>query len=224
MFVTHRMLLAMSTRVLWLLFASTALSAHAGPPGAPAAATPSVGVVDGAPFARLAGEDDDLSEVELQPVVLRALARGAQEGDAKKLLSRLELVRAVVVGVDAKRLPEAQRVLDATAADLLAGGWTELARVRERGSRVRVLTRMSGGDRLAGLVVLMAEGKAVGEATDGGAPRAEVIFANIAGNFDLAELAGLGGRLDLPGLDRVLGARGQAGWSGAAPRKDGGAP
>lgn len=182
----------------------------------------SLGAVDGSPFARLAGEEDELVEVDLKPSVLRALSRAsaAKGQDNGRALGNLSSVRAVIVGLDPARLGAATKQIDATAAELLAKGWEEMARIREKGTRVRVLL-LGDRERVAGLTVLMVERQNAAE--DGGVGRLQLVFANLTGPFELADLSKLSGRLDIPGLDTALGG---AALEDAGKRKDGrqGAP
>lgn len=170
-------------------------------------AQPLAGAVDSGPFARLAGEDDELVEVDLKPSVLRALSRAAsaKSKDDGRALANLSSVRAVIVGIDPARVDVASKQIDTTAAELRAKGWEEMARIREKGTRIRVFL-LGDHERVAGLTVLMLERQSAAE--DGGASKTQVVFANLTGPFDLADLGKLSGRLDIPGLDTVLGSAG----------------
>jgi hypothetical protein len=180
-------------------------------------AQPSPGSVDSSPFARLAGEDDELVEVDLKPSVLRALSRAAsgKSKDDGRALANLSSVRAVIVGLDPARVDAASKQIDATAAELRAKGWEEMARIREKGTRIRVFL-LGDHERVAGLTVLMLERQSATE--DGGTAKTQLVFANLTGPFDLADLGKLSGRLDIPGLDTALSG---AGRDGAGTRKNG---
>lgn len=178
---------------------------------------PLLGTVDGSPFARLAGDDDELVEVDLKPSVLRALssASAASSKDYGRAVGALSSVRAVIVGLDPARLDAATKQIDATAAELRARGWEEMARIREKGTRIRVLL-LGEKERVAGLTVLMVERQSAAE--DGGVARLQLVFANLTGPFELADLGKLSGHLNIPGLDTALDG---AGLEDAGQRKDG---
>jgi hypothetical protein len=170
------------------------------------------GFVDGSAIGRLAGEDSELVEIHLGPALLGAIARGAKDDpDAAALLGGLRSVSAYIVGLDgdADRTAKATKLFGALEEQLLRDGWERLARVREKGDRVNVFVLGNGGT-VEGLVVLVLD-------KDEG----KVVFANLAGNLDLAKLGNLKEALDVPGLDQVdVGGRPE----GTAPKKKDGAP
>lgn len=146
------------------------------------------GYVDGAGFVELAGDDGVTVEVNLNGALLRAITR--VDEDLARLAGGLESIHAVVLDLEAGRDPAAvRRRVDELERSLRRDGWERLATVRERGGRVHVLV-LSEGERIRGLTVL---------ALDGG----ELVFANIAGEIDLAAIAELGREMDLPGLDAL---------------------
>ena len=202
-------------------FIAAALFTLAGPlrPGRceaaapPAARSMPTGAVDGAPFALLATDDDDLVEVDLRPSLLRALSKSVSVKDQEggRVLAELSSVRAVIVGLTPQKVDAAVRQIEATAAALRAKGWEELARIRDQGARIRVLV-LNDQDRIAGLTVLMVDRKG----GDDNEKRPQLVFANITGPFDLADLGKLTSHLDVPGLATALGALPDAG-AGKAP-------
>lgn len=192
--------------------------------GEPARASePPRGAVDAAPFAQLATDEETLVEVDLKPGVLRALGRaaGAKSEPEERLLAQLSSVRAVIVELGPGRLEAASKLIESTAAALRSKGWEEPARIRDRGARVRVLL-LPDGQRLAGLTVLILqrEDPRKGEGRGEGST-SQLVFANITGQFDLADLGKVSGQLDIPGLQSALGdasAPEDAGSKAARPR------
>lgn len=154
------------------------------------------GFVDGSEFAKLAGEDSELVEVNIGPSLLKAIARGADDDpEARSVLSGLVGVNAYIVGLDhdASREGRAAQMVKDIARRLETSGWERLVRVREKSESVNVFVRSNEGT-IDGLVVLTFD-------RDG----SEVVFANLVGTIDLARLGDLKGTLDVPGLDAVDG-------------------
>ncbi len=194
----------------FLLFAAVAVAVALPRRGAAAEPAPTPeppkGAVDGAPFAQLAGDEGTLVEVDLRPSVLRALARaGAAKGEPEaRILEKLTSVRAVIVDLGLQRIEAAGELIEATAGGLRAKGWEELARIRDRAARIRVLL-LPDGQRLAALTVLILQRSAEKGDGRGEAATSQLVFANITGQFDLADLGKLSGNLDIPGLGGALG-------------------
>ena len=152
------------------------------------------GFVDGSAFADLAGEDDEVVEVNLGPSLLGALARGAsKDTDTTSVLSGLRSVTAYILDLkkDPARTARAARLVQDMEGRLQRGGWERLARVREKTERVDVFT-LTPNKTIEGLVVLVINQE------DG-----EVVFANLAGTIDLAKIGDMENTLHVPGLDKV---------------------
>ena len=99
----------------------------------------------------------------------------------------------------AARLDRARRLVQDTTKRLQDSGWEAIVRVKEKTSTVSVLTKAAGTEgKIHGLAVLVVE-------TDESDP--QVVFANIAGTLDMAQLSQLssssGLRLEIPGLDQL---------------------
>jgi hypothetical protein len=194
-----------------VLLAVTA--AHAAP--APGDPPPPAGYVDGSAFAKFATEDGELIEVNVSGRILRALAGSmGTEGDpdAKKfgeMLGGLHSIRAIVTEIDAARVAEAGKLIESVAADLARKGWEEIAKVRSKSEKIRVLG-LPVGDKFGGLTVMLVDDDEDGTGK-------QLIFANIAGPFDLSQLRSLEGSLNVPGLDAIDDSGDE---SDAAPAKD----
>ena len=206
--VLRRALIGLS--VIWAVAALLAVAAYADPADK---AAPGRGVVDPKPFLAFATEDGDLVEVNVGGPLLKSLAGSVDKKDrsAASVIGRLEKISAVVVGIEPGRHDEAMRLIETTADGLLRAGWEEVARVREKGERIRVLA-LSEGDHIVGLVVMLVD-------RDHREGKTELVFANIAGPFNLADLSKLGDNVDIPGLkDLGEAKRGTAGRDKPAPK------
>jgi hypothetical protein len=171
--------------------------------GAPAGAAPGPsanprGYVDGAAFAQLAREDAELVEVNVSGALLQALANSVsgEDQEAGRIISRLASIHAVVAEIDPAQVEAATARIESTAKDLLAKGWEEVAKVRNKGERVRVLLLNDDG-HIKGVAVMILD------RDEKKSP--QVVFANIAGTINLAELEKIRGRINVPGLDEVTG-------------------
>ena len=176
--------------VLAVLLASPSFAAPKDAAGLP-------GFVDGTAFADLAGEEDEIVEVNLGPSMLSALARGAaQDREASSILTGLTSVTAYVLTMkgDGGRFQKALDLVRDTESRLEKAGWERLARVRDGKERVNIFA-LNGKAAMEGLTVLVVDAEA-----------GEVVFLNLAGTIDLARLGDLEGTLDIPGLEAVKAA------------------
>jgi hypothetical protein len=79
--------------------------------------------------------------------------------------------------------------------ELVAKGWSPLARVRDKTSTVTVLSgRQTADGRIDGLVVLVFDRE-----------ERELVVCELAGTFDLSQLGKISESLDVPGLDALDG-------------------
>jgi len=149
------------------------------------------GFVDGTKLAELAGDDAVTVEVTLGKTILRPLLRA--DPDLEALGGGLDSIYALVLQIESRSV--VQRVV-AELRDierrLMASGWERLARVRDKDEEVKVLVLTEDEKTFGGLVVLVVEPE------DGAT---QVVFANIAGQLDLAAIERLGDRFDVPGLE-----------------------
>lgn len=148
-------------------------------------------------IADVADPDGELVEVNLPGTLLQGLAKGlaAEEPGAAKALSGLSGVTALVVTVKPDRVEDAHRRVRALSEELVAKGWSPLARVRDKTSTVTVLSGKQAADgRIDGLVVLVFDRE-----------ERELVVCHLAGTFDLAQLGSISESLDLPGLDALDG-------------------
>lgn len=172
------------------------------------------GYVDGSVFGELAGEDSEIVEVTIGPTLLKALSRAVSDDpEAGELIRNIQSVNAYIVKLDndARRTERAEKAIGDIEARLTRGGWERIARVREKESKVGVFVH-NDEKIVDGLVVMVLN-------RDEGDDR-EVVFANIAGNIDLARIGELQDRLHVPGLDEVEGTANPTG-AGKAGEKGG---
>lgn len=181
--------------------------AQAGPPAPPS----SPGLVDYQPFLQFSDEDGDIIEINVSGSLLRALAGGISakaEPELQGLLSNLQSISALVLTVLPQQEDAARRLVESRGNELRQKGWEEVARVRSKEEKIRVLA-LNQGDHIGGLVVMILskeldilESDGHQEGDKGG--RLQLVFANIAGKFSLEQLKHLEGKIDVPGLDKVL--------------------
>ena len=111
--------------------------------------------------------------------------------DLEDLVGGLESIHAVIL--EAEDDGTANRILDlmrATERRLMGQGWERLARVRDDESEIKVLV-LNDEEAILGLVVMVADDDH------------EFVFANIAGELNLAAISAIGESLDIPGLDEL---------------------
>ena len=151
------------------------------------------GYVDGSIFLEFAGEDDELIEISLEGPLLKVLGKAftQQDPDLARLVGQLDSINAVVIesGGD-KDMSRAFDLIKKLTRGLEERGWERLARIREKDSRI-IDMALHDGAVIQGLTVLVVEG-------DG-----ELVFANIAGRIDLAQIGKLGANFGFPGLDAI---------------------
>lgn len=146
------------------------------------------------PFLDLAGEDDLILEVNIKGVLLDILcnALGSQEPELSKMLCGLEAIQMVIVDLSKPAKQEqGLALMKGTLRGLDRKGWEKVAVVKEEDASLSVLIRATK-ETVDGLVVL------VHEKNEG-----QLIFVNISGLIDLAQIEALGKELEIPGLDQV---------------------
>jgi hypothetical protein len=148
-------------------------------------------------IADVADPDGELVEVNLPGTLLQGLAKGlaAEEPGTAKALGGLRSVNALVVTVKPDKVEEAHRRVRMLSDELVAKGWSPMARVRDKTSTVTVLSGKPAADgRIDGLVVLVFD-----------RDERELVDCELAGTFDLSQLGKIGESLDVPGLDALDG-------------------
>jgi len=147
------------------------------------------GYVDSATFIELAGGEDAIRvQVTIPPSILRIVTKSLAEelGDA---VTGVHALHAVIVALDdGATRTEAREVIRSMRKRLEKKGWHQLALIKEDESEVHVLI-LEGDESIRGLLVLVMD-------TDEG----QLVFANIAGDLDLAAIEKIGEQMDIPGL------------------------
>ena len=177
-------------RIGWLLCGLLALGL-ASLPAAAEEYKKHPGYVDGSKLLSLADEGTSTVEVSLNGAILRALL--AFDPELKEIGAGLESIHAIVLDFDddknGRRARGGQLLLE-TETSLLGRKWQRITKIKDEGTNVSVLVQ-SDEELIGGLVVLIS-------GDDG-----ELVFANIAGDIDLAAIAKLGEKLDIPGLEHL---------------------
>ncbi len=171
-------LVVIALLVCALAAAPAATSADGGGPG----------YVDSSPFKEIAGEDAVTVEINISGALLKTIGRA--DPDLYELIGGLESIHAVVLDLGSSGATERARktILDVEKR-LQKQGWERIALVREEDGEVRILV-LADGEAIQGLAVMIID-------MDEG----EMIFANIAGELDLAAIQSIGDSLEIPGLD-----------------------
>ncbi len=151
------------------------------------------GYVDGSAFAELAGDDDNVIEISISGPLLKMLsgAIGQKNEELGDLLDGIVSINAVVVELSGGNGDKAVRLARSTAKELVGDGWDQLVRVQRKGDANVVVLAHHDDEEIDGLVVLVVEGDD------------QVVFANIAGTLDLANLARLGMNFDVAGFEDI---------------------
>jgi hypothetical protein len=142
-----------------------------------------------------AGQQTEIIEISLRRSLLRPVAKmlADQEPEVSALIDGLVGVNAVILQNWAGSMDRARETFMALDGDLPAG-WERIVRVRSARELTLVYIHTDENDDINGLLVLVQEG-------------GQLIFTNLVGPVDLELVAGLEGRLDIPGLDRVPDSR-----------------
>lgn len=147
------------------------------------------GLVDGTRFLELVGDDALRLEVNLGRGLIVALSR--IDPELQKMASGLDSMRALIldlskVGV----IDKARGAVRTVERELRRDGWERIALVREEEAEIQVLV-LNDSERIRGLVVMIV---------DASEAEPTLVFANVAGDLDLATIQQLGQQLDVPGL------------------------
>jgi hypothetical protein len=172
-----------------ILLSTLALLLACAVAGAPySLAAEGLGFVDSKPFIEIAGEDGVMVEVNLSGSLLKTIIN--IDPSLKELAGGLESIHAVVMALNGSgRAERARETILKIEKDLRNHSWQRLALVRENDGEVRVLT-LSDGEGIQGLVVMVIDME-----------EGEMVFANIAGNLDLAAISKIGDGLGIPGIE-----------------------
>ena len=144
---------------------------------------------------------DPTVEVTLQGPVLKMLLQLPIQYDEKdqvqELLKEVAQILVRIYSVPASEADTSLDFIENASRNLESENWQRIVRVREEASEsVDIHVKVSeDGENLNGLVVMAVESK------DG--DNAEVVFVNIAGNFNPAYLANIGSQFDIDYLDDV---------------------
>lgn len=138
-----------------------------------------------------ADSETEIVEINLRRSLLRPVAKmlAEQEPEVSALIDGLVGVNAVILNNWAGSMDRARETFMALDENLPTS-WERIVRVRSARELTLVYIHTDENDDINGLLVLVQEGR-------------QLIFTNLIGPVDLELVAGLEGRLDIPGLDRV---------------------
>lgn len=120
-----------------------------------------------------------------------------EAGQVRELLKVVDQILVRIYSMSPDQTGATLAFFNATSDTLEGEDWMRIVRVREEDdSNVDILVKLSGdGENLNGLVIMAVENQRDGDA--------EVVFVNIAGNFNPAYLSNIGGQFDIDYLDGV---------------------
>ena len=180
----------------FLLAAAVVLAAL---PAAAEGSAPSYpGYVDGSVFRALVDENDEITEVNLDEAMLKALGESKDEDEpdeisTKELFANLKAVHAIIGKVKGPA-SSALTLVAQTDQKLVSMGWQRVTRIKDESTSMSVLTHVTNG-QIDGLVAIIFD-----------ADEKEIVFANLAGQINLKKLSAIGEKFNVPGLEHVPGA------------------
>jgi len=134
--------------------------------------------------------------VELKGALLNIATRIAahQEPEAAALLGSLREIRVNVIDLNKNKAEEVTQHFQAGRKHLEGSGWARVVSVQENGDDVAIHAKTRGEDSVEGLCISIL-----------GADK-QAVFVNLVGDLRPEQLAKLGGRLDLPGIQKAADA------------------
>jgi Skp family chaperone for outer membrane proteins len=150
------------------------------------------GLVDFGKFAPSAS-GREFVEVNLSSGILSIAAKlvPKEEAEIAKLLSGLQQVRVNVIGLDDGNREQITKQAEKIKASLAAEGWERIVTAQQKAEDVGVYLKTLGKDAIAGLAVIVMDGKK------------EAVFVNIVGNIKAEQIATLGERLNIDPLKKI---------------------
>lgn len=120
-----------------------------------------------------------------------------EQDQVQELLKVVDQILVRIYTMSPEQAADTLAYIGETSASLEQQNWTRIVRIRDQDdSNVDIHVKMSvDGENLDGLVIMAVENK------DG--EDAEVVFVNIAGNFNPAYLANIGKQFDIEHLEGV---------------------
>jgi hypothetical protein len=140
-------------------------------------------------------------EVTLYGAVLNMLLQLPIEydegGQVRELLKVVDQILVRIYTMSPEQAQDTLALIGETSASLEEQDWVRIVRVRDQDdSNVDIHVKLSAdGENLTGLVIMAVE--------NDGYDDAEVVFVNIAGNFNPAYLANIGRQFDIDYLEGV---------------------
>ena len=162
---------------------------------APAVADDGPGYVDPKAFLDLAGDDNLDVEVTIGPSMIKLMSAAIRESEPdlyQALQGLVGLYTAIVDVSDEALRTRGDTLVRETIVRLEKGGWERLARVRDESSNLNVLVHGGNGETIDGLLVLIFD-----------KDDEQLVFVNLHGRIDLAQLQRIAEEMDVPGLDEI---------------------
>ena len=134
--------------------------------------------------------------IELKGALLNIASRIAahHEPEAGALLAGLREIRVNVIDLNKNKAEEITQRFQSGRKHLEGSGWTRVVSVLENGDDVAIHAKTRGEDSVEGLCISIL-----------GADK-QAVFVNLVGDLRPEQLAKLGGKLDLPGIQKAADA------------------
>ena len=136
---------------------------------------------------------EEITDIDLGPAMLK-MAFGVDrdtDSDLADALSRIYSIRVKGFEVGYREVAQIEDAIDKIEARLKADRWERLIYVKNRDERITV-NIIQVEDKIGGLMVIVFE------------PEDQVMFINIVGDIDLADLAKVAGEIDDVDLEEII--------------------
>lgn len=138
------------------------------------------------------GEEEATVEIFLKGSLLNLIAEVTKSEDPELagLLAKLKVIRVQTFSLRDRNIDEVKQKVADMAKHLEKKGWEMVVRMREKEENVYFYIKTEN-KKTAGLVVMAIE------------PRNDVVFVNIVGDLDPAQIGRIGRKFNFGGLDSI---------------------
>ena len=136
---------------------------------------------------------DRVTEVILEENILNMVSKLTkhEEQELSELISGLKLIKVHAFEVTDENRKELEKRIEAVNEKAVSKKWQRIVRVRDGEEIANVYIKTNANDDIEGLLVLSLERSG------------EAAFVNIVGDIKLETIGKLGGKFDIPSLDKV---------------------
>jgi len=135
----------------------------------------------------------DETEVLLDEPILKSISKMSNNEDPEleKALGNIKLIRVSGYGVTEKNLKDVNSKIEETSKNLLSKNWDRIVSKVDKKGQIAVFLKNDSQNEICGLVVIVKRNNQT------------VNFVNIVGKLDVAALGKLGGKFNIPSLNKV---------------------